>query len=143
MRASPDGIISCSCHGERLIEVKCPYVHRDKDLKDCFVRNDIEYLDSKLEQPLKRGHTRGYFEQVTGQLAITGLELCDFVVFSKQGILSFPIKFDKYYWEMAMLPKLVRVFEKYIAPELLLRKIGQVINIPKISEDTTESASTD
>jgi len=27
--ASPDGIVSCSCHTERLLEIKCPFKYRD------------------------------------------------------------------------------------------------------------------
>ena len=27
---SPDGLISCDCYGDGLIEIKCPYKHRDK-----------------------------------------------------------------------------------------------------------------
>ena len=28
--ASPDGLISCSCCGDGLVEIKCPYKHRDE-----------------------------------------------------------------------------------------------------------------
>ena len=35
--ASADGLGSCECHGFYLIEVKCPYKHRDKmSIKDCL-----------------------------------------------------------------------------------------------------------
>ena len=36
--ASPDGIISCQCHGKGVLEVKCPYCHHD---------DTIEYAVSK------------------------------------------------------------------------------------------------
>ena len=81
LRASPDGLLSCSCHGERLIEVKCPYSYRDKNLSEMFADNAIDYLDITREQPLKKGHPRGYFEQVTGQMAITDIPLCDFAMY--------------------------------------------------------------
>ena len=29
--ASPDGLITCLCCGDSLIEIKCPYKHCDKD----------------------------------------------------------------------------------------------------------------
>ena len=27
--ASPDRVVSCSCHGERVLEIKCPSKYRD------------------------------------------------------------------------------------------------------------------
>ena len=141
LRASPDGLVECQCHGNRLIEIKCPFAHRDKDIREVFEKNDIDYLDKDLEQPLKRGQTRGYFEQVTGQLAITGIKLCDFVIYTKKGIVVLPIEFDKYYWEMAMLPKLVRMFAKHIIPELLTRQIQRKQTEKVLKDDTTDSAS--
>jgi len=29
--ASPDGLISCKCCGEGLLEIKCPYKYREQD----------------------------------------------------------------------------------------------------------------
>ena len=34
MGASPDGIVSCSCHEKSLIEVKCPYSCNKQSLAD-------------------------------------------------------------------------------------------------------------
>ena len=30
--ATPDGLVSCSCHGDGTLEIKCPYSCREKDL---------------------------------------------------------------------------------------------------------------
>ena len=32
--ASPDGIVSCECHESGLLEIKCPWTHRDKSVID-------------------------------------------------------------------------------------------------------------
>ena len=32
--ASPDGIVTCECHENRILEIKCPWTHRDKSVKD-------------------------------------------------------------------------------------------------------------
>lgn len=32
--ASPDGIFKCPCHGSTVIEIKCPFSHRNKMLLD-------------------------------------------------------------------------------------------------------------
>ena len=143
LRASPDGLLSCSCHGERLVEVKCPYAYRDKNLSEMFADNAIEYMDITMEQPLKKGHTRGYFEQVTGQMAVTGIQMCDFVMYSKKGIISLPVTFDKYYWEMVMLPKLARAFKAYIVPELVKIRIENELHAQQVDKNSTESASSE
>jgi hypothetical protein len=39
--ASPDGIVSCSCHGKRVLEIKCTYKHKDVS------PDDIPHIDPK------------------------------------------------------------------------------------------------
>ena len=34
--ASPDGIISCSCCGKGVVEVKCPFLCRDKPFSEAM-----------------------------------------------------------------------------------------------------------
>ena len=34
LAASPDGEISCKCHGDGLYEAKCPWKHRNKTMKE-------------------------------------------------------------------------------------------------------------
>ena len=41
--ASPDGIVSCDCHESGLLEIKCPWTHRDKSLID-YAKLDWSYL---------------------------------------------------------------------------------------------------
>ncbi|XP_061086400.1 uncharacterized protein LOC133121214 [Conger conger] len=77
--SSPDGLIYDPTESPPfgLLEVKCPHA---KSYVDC------SYL--KLEGgnlKLKRQHA--YFWQVQGQLLVTGLEWCDFVVFAEEDML--------------------------------------------------------
>ncbi|XP_030271599.1 uncharacterized protein LOC115580976 [Sparus aurata] len=65
--ASPDG----------LVEVKCPNV---KNYVDC------KYLQMKYGS-LSLRESHAYYWQVQGQLLITGLEWCDFVVFAQEDML--------------------------------------------------------
>ena len=60
--ASPDGIVSCECHESRLLEIKCPWTHRDKSVIDYAKLEEsyLEVLDSKIA--LKKSHS--YYYQV-------------------------------------------------------------------------------
>jgi len=37
IEASPDGIVNCKCHGMWVLEVKCPFCHKETTLKDAAV----------------------------------------------------------------------------------------------------------
>lgn len=77
--SSPDGLIYDPTESTPfgLLEVKCPNV---KSYVDC------SYLKLKGGNPkLKEQHA--YFWQVQGQLLVTGLDWCDFVVFAEEEML--------------------------------------------------------
>ena len=65
--ATPDGIVKCDCCGNGLIEIKCPYKHKEShphsvvDNKYC-----LEHVDGLVR--LKKTHE--YYYQIQGQLAI-------------------------------------------------------------------------
>ena len=59
--ASPDGIVSCDCCGEGVVEIKCPYNERE-----CSLQNGVENVDF-LEQSADGLHlkeTHVYYYQV-------------------------------------------------------------------------------
>lgn len=53
IRASPDAVISCACHGAQIIEVKCPFKIRHLRPGQAVAEKKIDYLtvrnDGKLE----------------------------------------------------------------------------------------------
>lgn len=59
------------------MEIKCPNVKSYVDYPH------LKMKDGNLE--LKQGH--GYYWQVQGQLLLTGMEWCDFVVFAEEDTL--------------------------------------------------------
>ncbi len=64
LAASPDRIIRCECHGYIVVEVKCPYTHRDSTITGAL-ESDKQFClklseDGSLQ--LKRNHP--YFYQV-------------------------------------------------------------------------------
>ncbi|XP_060581209.1 uncharacterized protein LOC132737860 [Ruditapes philippinarum] len=75
--ASPDGIVSCSCCGDGLVEIKCPYSVKDGNVKD------LEYLDKNMA--LKHQHK--YMYQVQTQLLVTNKLYCEFVIWTKDECL--------------------------------------------------------
>lgn len=66
IRVSPDALIDCSCHGRRLVEVKCPYSLRNKDIEASAKDGSVDYVETIAGQMhVKKGHSRGYYEQIT------------------------------------------------------------------------------
>lgn len=78
LRASPDGLIFNPSEPFQLglIEIKCPNV---KSYVDCPY---LKMSSGKLE--LKQTHA--YYSQVQGQMLITGMNYCDFVVSAEEDI---------------------------------------------------------
>ena len=74
--ASPDGIVNRECHESGLLEIKCPWTHRDKSEIDYAKLEEscLEVVDNKIA--LKKSHS--YYYQVQMQLAVTGYSWCDF-----------------------------------------------------------------
>ena len=92
LAASPDGIALSQSGSQFIVEVNCPYKHRNNSIADACKDKDfcLEKTDSNSYR-LKRGHD--YYYQVTGQLAITGADFCDFVVWTFQWLPSRKIMF--------------------------------------------------
>ena len=68
--ASPDGIISCQCHGKGVFEVKRPYCHRD-DTIECAVNKDAKCCLQKHDDgSIHLDHEHAYYYQVQTQLFV-------------------------------------------------------------------------
>ena len=81
--ASPDGkVFNPSISPQYgLLEVKCPFKQRAKTIEEALADPDFYLLFQEEKYLLKRNHSSGYFEQVQGQMALSGLKWCDFCVF--------------------------------------------------------------
>lgn len=64
LAATPDGISHCKCHGKAVIEVKCPFSHKDRTLEQAAIidPNFCLCVDEDGILKLKRSHP--YFYQV-------------------------------------------------------------------------------
>ena len=114
--ASPDGIVSCSCCGKGLLEIKCQYSKREIDLQQV---DDGDFYLKHTVHGLRLSKTHHYYYQMQGQLAICGYIYSDFVCWTTRGIHVERIeyvaaffnnirsKLDTYFCTI-VLPKMIR-----------------------------------
>ena len=77
MGAYPDGLISCSCHGNGVLEIQCAMKYWNEDPKSVNVKTNLPYI---CGDSMNKAHK--YYSQVQLQMGITGGKWCDFVVFT-------------------------------------------------------------
>lgn len=113
--ASPDGIVSCYCCGEGVLEIKCPFKIAHKHPKE----GGVEYL-VKVGGVLQLNHSHKYYSQVQTEMGVTGKMWCDFVVFTHQGLLIQRIPFNKNKWQ-ALKRGAEYFFKNHVAQKLLCK----------------------
>ena len=85
--ASPDGIISCDCHGVGTLEIKCPYCSKDCTPETAVECNKITFPECDTDgDGFKVKEDSAYYYQVQAQLNICDLQYGDFVVWTPHGI---------------------------------------------------------
>lgn len=69
---------------------------------------------------LRHDHKSGYYAQVQGQLALSGLKWCDLVTYlsGSHTITVERIFFDNQYWNNILLPKLTNFYFSHALPYL-------------------------
>ena len=124
--ASPDGIVTYTNSGKTetgVLEVKCPASEKWKTLSPEECAKDVDfYCDLDTETRLcrlKRSHK--YYFQVQGQMALTGMKWCDFVVWTLGGISVERIMFSEECWDM--FQKLKNFYQNVFLLELFCRRV--------------------
>ena len=114
--ASPDGVISCDCHGECLLEIKCPWTHRGLSIDEYTKQKDVclERKDNQVQ--LKKSHA--YYYQVQCQMAVTGIFKCEFYLCTTKESHLELINFDEEFWKVN-LAKTKIFYDNIIIPELM------------------------
>ena len=85
MGASPDGIVSCECCGQGVIEIKCPFSCIDKTFLESTSdqRFCLELVNGMYR--LRRDHT--YFYQMQAQMKFCEFAYGDFVVWREDELI--------------------------------------------------------
>ncbi|XP_062576556.1 uncharacterized protein LOC134238447 [Saccostrea cucullata] len=118
MGATPDGLIMCKCCGKGLIEIKCSYSHQNETPYDIAGDSSYHlYRDESNGSVYLRPDSPWYI-QIQGQLGILSLPWCDFVFYTKRGLLTDRIYFDCDVFN-SIVQKCTLFFEKYLCNALL------------------------
>ena len=114
--ASPDGLISCKCCGEGLLEIKCPYKYREQH--PTTVMNSKFCLQPHVDGGVRLSKKHDYYLQIQGQLAICNKEYCDFTCWTPHGIHVEQITRDESTFD-SFRPSLDAFFKEVLLPLLL------------------------
>ena len=106
-----------------LLEIKCPYKGCHKTLDEKCGETGF-YLNKQGESyhlKTESGKGKLYYDQIQGQMALSGLPWCDFVVYlvGSQEMAVERIYFKKDYWDNNMLLHLANFYHTYGVPRLL------------------------
>jgi hypothetical protein len=80
---SSDGIVSCNCCPKAVLEIKCPFTLANKSVKDGW--KHLDYLNMNDKQILEHNQKHPYYTQLQGQMAVTGLKMGHFFMWSPKG----------------------------------------------------------
>lgn len=119
--ASPDGISVCDCHGEGLLEIKCPFNYR-KGLSKYIVDKKCPVTN---ENKIKKNHE--YYYQMQLQMLVTDTKFCHFYVWTnskdeKNRSMLVHVEKDEVFCN-SLKEKFEQVFLKVLLPELITRKL--------------------
>ncbi|KAK3086709.1 hypothetical protein FSP39_022335 [Pinctada imbricata] len=111
MGASPDGIVTCTCCGKGLLEIKCSYMHQNVTPHEACLDDHYHiYCDENNQVKLKESSS--WYLQIQGQMGVCELKWCDFVFFTRKGISVDRIHYDHDIFSGIVL-KCDKFFNKY------------------------------
>lgn len=143
LRASPDGIVSCACHSDKwLLEIKCPWTARNLDPIEAIETGRVKYVhkmgDTYCLMPCD---PMGYYEQVQGTMAVTGLTRCDFVLWTLRGTLVIHVPFDLEFWQMSAKPRLIHFFTNFVVAEILTERVWKALPLFETDDNSQETSN--
>ena len=116
--ASPDLLASCKCHGEGIVEIKCPFIQVKPG---SGTPKYIQVVNDKYQ--LNRGQP--YYTQIQMQLAVADKAWCDFFVYNVRGYIIERIHPDANFWGKVSA-NCQFFFENHLAPALLANATPEV-----------------
>lgn len=114
---SPDGMISCSCHGEGCLQIKCLKILESGGSFDVLTVKPNKILNKHGNIfVLETSHELYY--QVQLQINLIGSDYCDVAFWSLKNFLVIRVEQDLDFWEIAK-NKAITFHEQVVMPELL------------------------
>ena len=121
--ASPDGVISCSCCGKGVLEIKCPYSHQNAHIQDA-ASQDSRFCLKKVDGSLRLDNSHAYYYQIQSQLFVCDVEYCEFCVCTfveddeSKGLHIERIYKNEGFW-LECISKAEQFFKTCLLPEIL------------------------
>ncbi|CAC5376125.1 unnamed protein product [Mytilus coruscus] len=115
--ASPDGIVTCDCCGQAVVEIKCPFCKKHDSLENASDDKNF-YLKKDNDGNLKLYTKHMYYYQVQTQLGICQMESGYFVVWTEKDLHIEQIVFNNELWK-EICDKSKHLFITAILPELI------------------------
>lgn len=114
--ATPDATIITD-QVQAVVEVKCPFTGRKDKIQPGQNFKFLREENNKIV--LDVGHQ--YYDQVQGQMYISGYAKCFFVVYTFVDLFIQEIALDEDYCKSALIPKLESFYEKHFRPFIASR----------------------
>ena len=112
--------MTCSCHSESLVEVKCPYRCRDNSLEQLSSTSKDFFLTHEDESfSLDKSHA--YYYQVQCQLNVCEVDTCYFVVWSPSEIVCIEVFKDESFFQNC-LPIADSFIDNVLLPEVVAQR---------------------
>ena len=115
--ASPDALVSCSCCGSGIVEIKCPLSIAHQNPEEA----NLAFLD-RSTNVIKLKKTHQYYSQIQTQLGVTNKQWGDFFVYTRHGHYLQRIQFDQLKFN-SILSASHSFFHQYVANELVFQTI--------------------
>ena len=112
LAATPDGIVTCDCHEDYILEIKCPFSQKNKKI------SEIEKKNFFLDENGTLKDTHNYYDQIQGQMAVAEIYKCYFVTYTEKELHCQIIDFDEYRWESSK-EILQNFFFNFVFPEII------------------------
>ncbi|XP_065189567.1 sushi, von Willebrand factor type A, EGF and pentraxin domain-containing protein 1-like [Sycon ciliatum] len=137
--ATPDSLVQCSCCGNGVVEVKCPYGWRDSSLHDAADSGQFCLVKSGGALHLKQDHM--YYYQVQLQMLVCKVQYCDFVVWNEGQLFVERICADTDFIREAV-PGAQKFFQCAVLPELVGKWFTKTFStLPADASSAATSAS--
>ncbi|CAC5418196.1 unnamed protein product [Mytilus coruscus] len=139
--ASPDGIVTCDCCGQAVVEIKCPFCKKHDSLENASDDKNF-YLKKDNDGNLKLDTKHMYYYQVQTQLGVCQMESGYFVVWTEKDLHIEQIVFNNELWK-EICDKSKHLFITAILPELIEKFYSRLPNRqqPVVNNNLCETES--